>query len=268
MFYNSKNKVIDIDDTTVNYISFGTGNKNLIIIPGVGDGLKTVKGLALPFSIMYKLFAKDFKVYVFSRKNDLKKDYSTMDMANDIKYILDKLDIEKTSVVGVSQGGMIAEHLTINYPDIIEKLVLVVTLSKQNEIINKRVNKWIKYAKEDNYKDLFIDTMENSYQEKTLNKYRRLYPLLTRVSKPKTFDRFIIEAESCLTHDAYDKLSKIKCPTLIIGGKKDNIVGIDASIEMHKKIKSSELYIYEDYGHSLYEEAKDFNKRVYDFLIK
>jgi len=268
MFYNAKNNVIDIDNTTVNYISFGNGKKNLIIIPGVGDGLKTVKGLAVPFSFMYRIFAKDFKVYVFSRKNDLEDNYNTEEMANDIKYLLDKIGIEKTSVVGVSQGGMIAEYLAINNPSLVEKLVLVVTLSKQNNIVNERITKWIKYAEMGNYKDLFIDTMENSYQEKTLNKYRKMYPILTRVSKPKDLNRFLIEAKACLTHDAYSKLSKIQCPTLIIGGKKDNIVGVDASYEIHDKIKNSELYIYDDYGHSLYEEAKDFNERVFNFLIK
>ena len=69
MIYNAKNEKINIDNATANYISFGKGKRNLVIIPGVGDGFKTVKGLALPFSFMYKLFAKDFKVYVFSRKN-------------------------------------------------------------------------------------------------------------------------------------------------------------------------------------------------------
>ena len=268
MIYNAKNNVIKIDETTVNYISFGTGEKNLIIIPGLGDGLKTVKGLAIPFSIMYKMFAKDFKVYVFSRKNDLTDDYNTFDMAKDIKNILDKINVEKASVVGVSQGGMIAQHIAINYPDLVEKLVLVVTLSKQNEIVNKRVTKWIKYAEDNNYRDLFIDTMENSYQDETLNKYRKMYPVLTKVSKPKDFNRFLIEAKACLTHNVYSKLSKIKCPTLIIGGKKDNIVGVEASIEIHEKIKGSELFIYNDYGHGVYEEAKDFNKRVYNFLVK
>ena len=268
MIYNSKNNVIELDDTTVNYISFGTGERNLIIIPGLGDGLKTVKGLALPFSIMYKMFAKRFKVYVFSRKNDLEDDYNTIDMAKDIKNILDKINVDKTSVVGVSQGGMIAQYIAINYPELVEKLVLVVTLSKQNEIVNERVNKWIKYAENNNYKDLFIDTMENSYQDETLNKYRKIYPVLTRVGKPKDFNRFLIEAKACLTHNAYKKLSKIKCPTLIIGGGKDNIVGVEASREIHEKIKNSELFIYDDYGHGVYEEAKDFNKRVYDFLVK
>ena len=94
MFYNAKNEIIEIEDTTVNYISFGSGKRNLIIIPGVGDGFKTVKGLAVPFAFMYKLFAKDFKVYVFSRRNDIKDGFSTKDMANDIIDHMKKLNID------------------------------------------------------------------------------------------------------------------------------------------------------------------------------
>ena len=47
----------------------------MIIIPGVGDGFKTVKGLAIPFAMMYKCFSKDYKVYVFSRRNNIPKEH-------------------------------------------------------------------------------------------------------------------------------------------------------------------------------------------------
>ena len=37
---------------------------------------------------------------------------------------------------------------------------------------------------------------------------------------------------------------------------------------MHKQIRGSELYTYEKLGHAAYEEAADFNKRVFDFLVR
>ena len=49
----------------MDYVTFGTGNRPLIIIPGLGDGLQTVKGMAMPFSITYRLLAKRYKIYVF-----------------------------------------------------------------------------------------------------------------------------------------------------------------------------------------------------------
>ena len=68
MFYNAKNCSLKIDDTQMDYITFGKGDKTLVMIPGLGDALKTVKGSAAVFALMYKLFAKDYRVYVFSRK--------------------------------------------------------------------------------------------------------------------------------------------------------------------------------------------------------
>ena len=130
MFYNAVNVVIKIDDTDMDYICFGNGDKNLVMIPGLGDGLITVKGTAIPFAFMYKEFAKDYRIYVFSRKNKIEEGYSTKDMAIDLAEAMKKIGINKSSIIGVSQGGMIAQHLAINYPNLVDKLVLVVTVAK------------------------------------------------------------------------------------------------------------------------------------------
>ena len=61
-------------------------------------------------------------------------------------------------------------------------------------------------------------------------------------------------------------LGKITCPTLIIGGEEDKVVGFKASIELKKHITGSMLHSYPSLGHAAYEEAKDFNQCVLDFL--
>ena len=243
MFYNAVNKSIKIDDTEMNYICFGKGKKNLIMIPGLGDGLKTVKGTAIPFSIMYREYAKDYRVYVFSRKNRIEQGYSTRDMAKDLAKTLKELEIYNSSVIGISQGGMIAQHLAIDYPELVDKLVLAVTVGKGNESVKNVVSNWIEMAKVENYKDIIIDTAEKSYSQETIKKYRCLYPIITRVGKPKDFTRFIIQAKSCINHDAYDKLHTIKCDTLVIGGDSDKIVGENASQELAKQIPNSKLVV-------------------------
>ena len=82
----------------------------------------------------------------------------------------------------------------------------------------------------------------------------------------KDYKRFIIQANSCLTHNAYDDLDKIKYHTLIIGRKQDSVIGVNSSKEIADRISNSELYLYEDYGRAVYEEAKDFNERVLKYL--
>ncbi|MBQ9928536.1 MAG: hypothetical protein IJO65_11240, partial [Lachnospiraceae bacterium] len=68
---HAKGGQLAIDDTTMEYICFGTGAKNLIMIPGLGDGLTSVKGKAIPFALLYRQYAKEYTIYVFSRKNKL-----------------------------------------------------------------------------------------------------------------------------------------------------------------------------------------------------
>jgi pimeloyl-ACP methyl ester carboxylesterase len=217
---------------------------------------------------MYKDFAKNFKVYVFSRKNRIRAGYSTRDMAKDTKLAMDKLGITSASIMGVSQGGMIAQYIAIDYPSLVEKLVLAVTLARPNEIVNKAVSPWITMAQNGDYKRIIIDTAEKSYSNSYLRTHRWLFPLLGITGKPKDFTRFIIQANSCLQHNAYEQLAQIQCPTLVIGGGDDKIVGVEASKEIAEKIYGSDLIIYDKYGHAAYEEEKDFNAKVIDFLRK
>lgn len=274
MFWNAKDGSVRIDDTEMDYVTFGIGKENLVMIPGLGDGLTTVKGMAAIMAFTYKIFAKNYKVYIFSRKNNLGKEmqhssqsiYSTREMAKDLAFALNALGIHQTNILGISQGGMIAQYLAIDYPTLIDKLILAVTLSKQNETVQAVLNNWIHFANEGDYKALIIDTAEKSYSENYLKKYRCLYPLLCRIGKPKDFRRFIAQAQSCAEHNAYTLLKQIVCPTLIIGGRCDKIVTAAASVEIAKQIKNSELFLYEGLGHAAYEEAKDFNNRVIAFL--
>lgn len=265
MFNNAKNGVLEVDDTTINYLSFGKGSRNLILIPGLGDGFKTVKGLAIPFSLMYKKFTKDFTIYSFSRKNKLSDGYTTLDMANDVIKCMNKLGIEKASILGVSQGGMISQHIAINFQERVEKLVLVVTVPKSNNMIDENIDIWLNLALKKDFKEIVLDTAKKSYTGKYLKKNIRVLKYFSFLMKPRKFDRFIIQANACKTHDSKE-IEKIKCPTLIIGGRKDEILGVDGSIELNKKIEGSILKIYDEYSHGLYEQAKDFNDNVLEFL--
>ena len=266
MLLHAKNGSIRIGDTDMDYVSFGKGNNVLIMLPGLADGLATVKGMALTLALTYRAYARDYSVYVFSRKNDIPENYSTRDMAEDQAKAMKALGIAKANVMGVSQGGMIAQYLAIDHPELVKKLVLAVTLAKQNEVIKSVAGNWISMAERGDYKALMIDTAEKTYSDKFLKRYRCLYPILGRIGKPKDFKRFLIQAKSCIQHNAYSELDKISCATLSLGGACDKIVGKTASVELADKIEKSELFIYSDLGHAAYEEAKDFNKRVLCFL--
>ena len=268
MLWNARNGSVPIDDTVMSFVSFGYGEKPLVILPGLSDGLMTVSGKALMLANSYKRFFDKYTVYMFSRKNKLPKEYSIREMAGDQARAMQELGLRKASVLGVSQGGMIAQLLAADFPELVEKLVIAVSAPRANEVVQECVRYWITLAKQGDHKKLMIDTAEKSYSPEYLKKFRKIYPIIGIVSKPSDYNRFLTNANAILAFDAVCDLSKITCPTLIIGGEADRIVGVEASYELKERIKDSELFIYKGLGHAAYEEADDFYEQVFRFLEK
>ncbi|MBR2781766.1 MAG: alpha/beta fold hydrolase [Oscillospiraceae bacterium] len=257
---------VAIGTAKMEYVSFGRGDHTLIILPGLSDGLATVKGKAWILSLNYRMFFTRYRVYIFSRKEPLPMENSIRQMADDQATAMRMLGIRKASVLGVSQGGMIALSLAAEYPDLVENLILAVTAPFANDTVRSCVRDWMESAERGNHRELMIQTAEKSYSSAYLKRYRRYYPLLGFIGKPKTYTRFMANAQAILQFDMRDELERITCPALIIGGDEDRIVGIQASYELHKGIKDSRLVVYAGLGHAAYEEASDFNPRILSFL--
>ncbi len=259
------NGCVAIGDTDMYYVSFGSGPKNLIVLPGLTDGLTTVKGKAFILSAPYKKFLKDYTVFMFSRKNKMPAGYTIRQMADDQVKILTALGIKKTCVLGVSQGGMISQYIAIDHPEIVDKLILAVTAPYANDIVKNAVSSWIEMARNNDHLSLMTDSAEKMYSKKYLDKNRKIFPLMAMFTKPDSYERFFRNAEAILNFDARNDLPKISCPTLIIAGDDDNTVGNDAPDELSRSIPDSSIFIYKGLGHGTFEEAKDFYDRVLAF---
>ena len=262
MLYAAKNGTAARAD----YIRFGTGRKNLILLPGLGDGLRTTKGTALPMALYYRSLTKDYTVYMFSRKTELPEGCTTRDMARDLRDAMRELHIEKAFLVGVSMGGMIAQHFAADYPDMVEKLVLVVTCGRENPVLLESLEEWVACARRGNHTALMDSNLRRIYSETYYRRNKWMVPITGALTKPKSYDRFLVMAEACRTHNAWESLPVITVPTLVMGGEQDKSLGGDASRELAGRIPGAVLKMYPQWGHGLYEEAKDFLPTVTEFL--
>ena len=268
MIYQAKSDTVAVRNGEMDYIRFGTGARILIMLPGLGDGLRTVKGTAAPMAAMYREFTRDFTVYAFSRINELPAGYTTRDMAWDLAQAMEQLGIEKADILGVSMGGMIAQHFAADYPEKVNKLILTVTAARPNPILTETIEEWIALARAGDHGTFMDSNLRRIYSESYYQKNKWMIPAVAKLTKPKTYDRFFIQAEACLNHDASHRLGLIQAPTLVVGGGKDLALGGEASKELAAKIPEAALHMYEQWGHGLYEEEKDFNRLVLDFLQK
>ena len=251
--FSAKNCQIKLyDDDIVNYVSFGYGKKNLLLIPGLDT--EWIKGKALQPAFFYRNFLREYKVFIFDHKEHINENYEISDMVEEIAYCIKKLNIDKVDVVGVSQGGMIAQ-------------VLVATTSRNNPTTNKVIDRWIVLAENGKLQKLQKNMIETVYSKGYIAKNKWLSILVQILFKLKLdqLDRFIVLARSCLKFDVFDKLDKIQAKTLVIGAALDQVIPVGFSNELAKKINYQKL-IFEKSGHAVHQEVSDFNRTVLNFL--
>ena len=263
MFYGVIESNVDLPSGKLNYVAFGKGKKKLIIIQGLN--VRDIKGAGVSLALMYKRFAKDYRVYFFDRRTNVTKGLTNWELAEDIYCAMEALNIKSANVLGISQGGMIAMALTLEHPKCVNKLVLGVTAARANKNIKNIVSKWVNCALNKDHITINKETFSLMYTKKYLQKYKLFMPFMIRIIKPKDFNRFAILASAILDFDCYDRLNEIKCPVLVLGGEKDMITTGNASVEIADKL-DCEIHMYPEYGHAAYDEAKDFNSIIYDFL--
>lgn len=206
-----------------------------------------------------------YAVYLFSRKNKMPDGYTIGGMADDQVQAMKTLGIERACVLGVSQGGMIAQAIAIRHPEAVEKLILAVTAPSASDVAKSVVSGWIDMAKRGDHVALMMDTAEKMYSKPYLAKRGKLFSRLAGLTKPSSYERFLKNAYAILDFDVSSELARIQAPTLILAGSDDKTVGNDAARSLHSGIAGSELYVYDGLGHGVFDEAKDFYDRVLAF---
>ena len=245
-------------------ITFGSGSRSLVLVQGLR--LSALKGSGQFAARYYRLFSEAYTVYMFDRKEPVEQGCTIHDLAEDLAAAMERLGLRDADMMGASQGGMIAQDLAIHHPALVHKLVLAVTASRSNPTMEDAVNTWIGLLEKQDLNAFARDYMLRGYSEAYIKKYGAFLPLVFRLQKPMPAERFITLAKACLSCGTYDELEKIRCPVLVIGGGRDRVVSAEASREIAEKLDCP-CYMYEELSHEAYSEAKDFNRRVYDFLI-
>src|SRR5262249_39346531 len=113
---------INAGDINIYYELHGTGAQTLTLIRGMGADLCS-------WFPQIPDFSKCFRTLVFDNRGAGRTDkpdepYSTRQMAVDLNNLLDALQINRTGLLGISLGGMIAQEFAINYPDNLSCLIL------------------------------------------------------------------------------------------------------------------------------------------------
>lgn len=255
---------VKTDAFEMEYIRFGGGKKNCVIIPGMS--MKSVIPSAGAVAVQYRIFADDYTVYLFDRKKDIKKGYTVHNMADDTAAAMKSLGIKNADVIGASQGGMIAECIAVRYPELVHKLALCSTLARHNSVSEATFAKWIELSEAGDAAPLNRDVYARVYSREYRDRFALAFASLEKSGTPEEVARFGVLAEACRSFDIYSELSKIKCPILAVGSENDEVLSPIGTREIAEKTGCRMIML--DSSHAAYDEIKDYPKMLLDFFAE
>ncbi len=257
-----------VGDINLCYKVRGNG-KPLIAITGFASTQDTF------FSLAYN-FAKNFRVVTFDNRGIGGSDkpagpYSMNMMANDTVGLMDYLGIHRAHLLGGSMGGMVAQHIAIDHPQRVDKLVLFSTSAD---------GQWVFDLAEAE-----IPNWNRSRPGFTNEELRKLISVMASRSFNQPFNKLVFAAlaklqarygpiqnpagqlEAMMTHNVLDRLHLIQSPTLVVTGSNDRLIPPISSGVLASRITGAKLVSIKGGSHTVAGEmAGQFNREVLDFL--
>ena len=198
--------------------------------------------------------------------------YTTWLAADDIRGLLDALELPVTHVVGASLGGFIAQEFVLAYPERVGRLVLCCTsfggphsIPIAPETVQVLLNR-----SGDPERDLRVflpvqvatDYLETHAAE--VDAY-----VAWRVAHPQPMDAYQHQLAASLSHNTEERLPALRCPVLIMHGAQDRVVPAGNAALLAQRIAGARLHIFPDAGHLfLWERADEANRVITEFLAE
>lgn len=261
------NLTITVNNINLSYDDVGEGKIPIIFLHGFPFD-KTMWRLQLDFlKSSYRVIACDIRG--FGKSMDEESPLSIDLFGDDLIRFMDKLNIDKAVVCGLSMGGYITLNAHKKFPDRFEALVLCDTQCIADTVEGKEKRyKTIDEIKVDgvaNFNDGFIKKV--FHKDSITNKKELVEQLRSVVfsNSQHIINQGLValaeRSETCST------LSEVTIPTLIICGREDEVTPLVQSEFMNKNINGSILRVIDNAGHvSNLEQPHEFNKHLRDFL--
>lgn len=249
---------------------YGHSGEPLLFISGTGGDLRNKPNqFDSPLAKVFELIAYDQRGLGQTSKPD--GDYTMADYADDAAALLDYLDLDRVSVVGVSFGGMVGQEFVLRYPDRVSKLVLACTSAggqgrssyPLHEI--EKLEAYERAAKHLEVSDLRRDKV---WQQENPEKWEQYIQMsISARRSDRHAEGALKQLMARKNHDTYDRLRQITAPVLLLGGKFDGVAPVENMQAIADQIESSEIRFYEG-GHMFLVQDKKAYPEMIEWLIE
>lgn len=248
-------------------MTLGRGPWKVTVIPGAGDGQETLDRSAWRLGLYFGKRIKDFSLLVLSRRQPIPPDFTLEQHAEDMIWLIEKMGWGASVLETNSAGGPIGQWMAVKRPGWVKGLILSCTLHRSNPVTQAVLNEWISQAQKGQWNAFTWSSIEHTFRQQTVRQYRLFRPFLGLIARPpKQPERMINTLRGLLDFDNSPLLPKITCPSLVMGGKDDQVIPAEIQAEMAGLLPNSRLILYDGYGHGNDQENPQYEVQVRKFL--
>ena len=263
-------KFVQAGSVRMHYNEAGTGDAPIVCIHGGGPGASSWSNFKqnLPaLSSLRRTLLVDMPQYGKSDPvviNEPRLGFN----AKTLKDMLDALDIPKITLIGNSMGGGTSCKFAIEYPDRVDRLVIMGAAGHGPSLFVPSPMDGIRILME------FYDNPSKEAMRRVVQALSFDSSFLTEELLEERFkaamNQDILDARKksvAALEDISMDLHKIQAKTLIIWGRDDRAVPLDHALSFEKRIPDARLFIFPRCGHwAQLEHAEEFDRLVVDFL--
>ncbi len=262
---------IKANGISINCEVCGSG-KWLTLIHGFGDNLEAWWYQLAAFSRHYRVLTYDVRGHGQTETPD--EEYTMETGARDLYELLKALGVAETCVLGYSMGGRLAIELALAHPGVVKALVIanspVAPVRQTQEELKERMQvqqRWMeaieRYGLESVMDEMTTAMFCPGWPEQNPETFA-YYKGLRLKNNPGalvTVMRAGFRGEPSLP-----KVGALACPTLIIAGEHDNLMGTETARVGQATIPDARLKVMATGHASAIEKPEEFNAAVLEFL--
>ena len=263
-----------INDINLYYEEKGNpdGEKTVVFLNGVMASTSSWRSYVKIFEALnFKVILHDFKGQLLSDKPE--GPYSFKEHAEESRELLKALGVKKAHFIGTSYGGEVGMKFAVLFPEMVESLILINSVSEMDESLRLFVEGWRQAAMRKDGEGFFWHLAptiyHNTYLEKEKEKLKRKAKAMNNMDDEFFQGQIALYDTFLKDIDMTDELHRIKAPTLIIAGENDLLKSIRFQEIMAKHIAGSEYVIIPDCGHvTIFEKEEELKTLLLGFVIK
>ncbi len=268
---------------TLGYRKVGNGGKTLILVHGNMSTSKHWDTVMESMPKEYTTYAIDLRGFGISTYNTPVN--SLRDFSEDLKLFVDVMKLDKFYLAGWSTGGGVAMYFAIDYPDYVEKLILVESVGikgypmfKKDEKGQPIIGQLIRTKEEIGQDPVQVLPILNAFKEGNKDFMKMVWDATIYIfNKPEearykeyldeTFtQRNLVDIDYSLVHfnisnehngvvEGSNEAHKIKAPALVIQGKNDLVVPMEMGLGIVEGIgENAKLELLDRGGHAPMED--------------